>query len=44
MTAPLEVDPAEFEALAGVLVDLGTDVAASGNTPDPVSARRPTPS
>ena len=41
MTAPLEVDPAELEALAGVLVDLGTDVAASGNTPDPVSVTQP---
>jgi hypothetical protein len=41
MTAPLEVDPAELEALAGVLVELGTDVAASGNTPDAVSATEP---
>ena len=41
MTAPLEVDPAELQALAGVLVELGTDVAASGNTPDAVSATEP---
>jgi hypothetical protein len=40
MTAPLEADPAALEALAVVLVNLGTAAAASGNTPDPVSAQQ----